>query len=117
MSEELNNFFQNTTIFFQNSSIRNNVNDVLDLADKAFFKYKNYSSIFTIKNLFGATTPFFTTNLLNLKILTEIWKISKNNCSETLTALFNITVLTGNFRTELKLADVTPVRKSEPVEI
>ena len=43
----------------------------------------------------------------------KILKISRNSCSETLTALFNKTVLTGNFPNELKLADVTPVFKKE----
>ena len=50
--------------------------------------------------------------------MTKISKISKNSCSETLTALFNITVLTGNFPTELKLANVTPVfEKANPLKL
>ena len=43
----------------------------------------------------------------------KILKISRNSRSETLKALFNKTVLTGNFPNELKLSGVTPVLKKE----
>ena len=43
----------------------------------------------------------------------KLLKISRNSCSETLKALFNKTVLTGNFPNELKLVDVTLVFKKE----
>ena len=78
-----------------------------------------------IKNSLDATTPFLfdevslsdieeELNNLNTKksstfknIPAKILKISKNSCSETLKALFNRTVLVGNFPNELKLADIT----------
>ena len=43
----------------------------------------------------------------------KLLKISRNSCSEASKALFNMTVLTGNFPNELKLVDVTPVFKKE----
>lgn len=69
----------------------------------------------TIKNSLGATTPFFLNEvslsdiekeLINLNtrkfftfknIPAKILKISRNSRSETLKALFNKTVMTGNF--------------------
>ena len=85
----------------------------------------------TIKNSLRVTTLFLfnevsladieeeLSNLNTIKssrfknIPAKILKISRNSCSETLKALFNKTVLTGNFPNELKLADVTPVFKKE----
>ena len=55
------------------------------------------------------TKKFSTFKNIPAKIL----KISRTSCSETLKALFNKTVLTGNFPNELKLVDVTPVFKKE----
>ena len=43
----------------------------------------------------------------------NVLKTGRNSCSETLKALFNKTVLTGNFPNGLKLSDVTPVFKKE----
>ena len=85
----------------------------------------------TNKNSFGVTTPFLFNEVsladieeelsnLNTKksstlknIPAKILKISRNSRSETLKALFNKTVLTGNFPNELKLSGVTPVLKKE----
>ena len=130
VSEELNNFFQNATKtlnIIENSYLTNKASEVLDPVDQAVFKYKNHPSILTIKNSLDATTPVLfnedsssdieveLSNLSTKKSSTfknipaKILKISRNSCSEILKALFNKTVLAGNFLNELKLADVTPV--------
>ena len=88
MTEELNNFFQNTTKtlnIIENSYLTSNTNEDLNPVDKAVFKYKNHPTILTTKNSLGATIPFLfnevslsdiedelsnlnTKNLLHLKI-------------------------------------------------
>ena len=127
-------FLQNATKtlnIMENSYLTSNANQVLDPVDKVVFQYKNHPSIVTIKNALGATTPFFfnrvslshiekqlsnldTKNASTYKnIPAKILKIGRNSCSETLTALFNNTILTRNFPNKLKLAYVTPVFKKE----
>ena len=47
----------------------------------------------------------------------KILRTSKESCYETLAELFNHTLLTSSFSTELKIADVSPVfKKDDPLK-
>ena len=84
VSEELNNFFQNATKTFniiENSYLTNNANEVLDLVDKAVFKYQNHPSILTIKNSLHVTKPFLFNEVSLADIKEELSNLSAKNSS------------------------------------
>ena len=103
--------------------------DKIELSDpvnKAITKYKNHPSILLIKDKIRNPAPFslkesslsdIEKELRNLKtfgnILSKILRANKESCSETLAELFNNTLLTSSFPTELKVADVSPVFKKD----
>ena len=103
--------------------------------NKAISKYKNHPSILLIKDKIKnpASFSFREASLsdiekelrnLNTKkastfgnIPPKILRASKESCSETLVELFNNTLLTSSFPTELKIADVSPVfKKDDPLK-
>ena len=93
-------------------------------------KYRNYSNILLIKDKIRDPASFSVKEAslsdiekelrnLNTKkkastfgnIPPKILRASNESCSETLTELFNNTLLASSFPTELKVADINPVFK------
>ena len=100
-------------------------------------KYRNYSNILLIKDKIRDPASFSVKEAslsdiekelrnLNTKkkastfgnIPPKILRASNESCSETLTELFNNTLLASSFPTELKVADINPVfKKYDPLII
>ena len=97
-------------------------------------KYRNYSNILLIKDKIRDPASFsvkeaslsdIEKELRNLNtnkastsgnIPPKILRASNESCSETLTELFNNTLLASSFPTELKVADINPVfKKYDPL--
>ena len=97
-------------------------------------KYRNYSNILLIKDKIRDPASFSVKEaslsdsekeLRNLNtnkastfgnIPPKILRASNESCSETLTELFNNTLLASSFPTELKVADINPVfKKYDPL--
>ena len=133
ISEELNQFFKNATKAFniRENSYLIDKSELSGPVNKAISKYKNHPSILLIKDKIRNPASFFLKEVplsdiekelrnLNTKkastfgnISPKIWRASKESFSETLAELFNNTLLTSSFPTELKVADVSPVFKKD----
>ena len=106
-----------------------------DLVNEAISKYRNYPSILLIKDKIRnpaslsfkeASLPDIEKELRNLNTKRastfgntppKILRASKESWSETLAKLFNNTLLTSSFPTELKVADISPVfKKGDPLK-
>ena len=137
ISAELNQLFKNATkaLNIQENSYLIDKSELSDPVDKAISKYKNHPSILLIKDKIINPAPFSFKEAslsdiekelrkLNTKkastfgnILPKILRASKEGCSESSAELFNNTLLTSSFPTELKVADVSPVfKKDDPLK-
>ena len=138
IAEELNRFFSNAVKSLniaENTCITNRVSDNLkDPVARAIEKFKTHPSVLIIKNkIFQGNNFSFTEvsqseiekeikNLIVKKATThknippKVLKTSAMVTAETLQQLFNQALTTGEFPSNLKNADVTPVfKKNNPL--
>ena len=105
--------------------------ELLDPVNNATSKHRNHPSIFLIKDKIRNLAPFSfkEASLSDIKkesrnlntekastfsnVLPKILRASKESCSETLAELFNNTLMTTSFPTELKAAHVSPAFKMD----
>ena len=133
ISKELNQVFKSATkaLNIRGNSYLTDESELSDPVNKVISKYKNQPSILLIKDKVRnpASFSFKEASLsdiekklrnLNTKkastfgnIPPNILRAIKEICSETLAKLFNNTLLTSIFPTELKVADVSPVFKKD----
>ena len=137
ISEEFNQIFKNATkaLNIRENSYLIDKSELLDPVNKAISKYKNHPSILQLKTKSEILHRFLSKKLLCLilknsqeisiqkktstfgNIPPKILRASKEGCFETLADLFNNTLLTSSFPTELKVADVSPVfKKDDPLK-
>ena len=134
VSEELNKFFKNATRGLEineNSYIIDTDSNEIDSVEKAINKYRNHPSVFLTKSRLK-NIPSFSFNKVGLSgieteldlinprktttsngIPQKLLKSTKTNCSETLKTIFNNCLIRAEFPNELKLAQVTNIKKKK----